>query len=155
MATIRTATDADAAHIARLWNGFIRDTTVTFTTLEKSHDQITTLIDSRPVLVAETDGFAGFATWGPFRAGPGYAHTAEVSVFAQHPGDGSAQALLAAAESQARTQGIHVLIAGISGENARAIRFFQRQGYAKTAEMPQVGRKFERWLDLILMQKLI
>jgi phosphinothricin acetyltransferase len=58
------------------------------------------------------------------------------------------QALLAAA----RDRGIHTMIAAIDAANGASIRFHQRLGFAEVARMPQVGAKFGRWLDLVLLQ---
>lgn len=80
---VRQARAADAAAIAELWNGFIRDTAVTFTTLEKTEEGIAADIAARGFcfVVAEADGaLLGFATCFAFRGGPGYAHTKEHSV---------------------------------------------------------------------------
>ena len=70
-------------------------------------------------------------------------------------GRGVGHALLQAAERRAAGQGIHTLVAAISGENTAAMAFHTRQGFAQTGALPQVGRKQGRWLDLILMTKTL
>jgi phosphinothricin acetyltransferase len=50
---------------------------------------------------------------------------------------------------------MHSMIAGVSAENPGGRAFHARIGYAQVAVLAQVGRKFDRWLDLILMQKLL
>ena len=133
----------------------IRDTTATFTTVEKTDKDLQTLMQTRSdaFLVADVDGACvGFITWGAFRAGPGYAHTAEHSIITV-PEHGAGRALMNAAMVQAQSQGIHVMVAGISAENTVALAFHRRLGFAKTGHLPQVGRKDGRWIDLILMSR--
>ena len=75
---IRKAKARDALWIMDLWNGVIADTLITFTTTSKTHNEIVAKIGTGTVLVATNQ--RGFATYGPFRAGPGYAATVEHSV---------------------------------------------------------------------------
>ncbi len=157
---IRPARTEDAPAIAAIWNPLIRDTTVTFTSKEKTEAAIAALIAERGAgfLVATVSGaVVGFATHGPFRTGPGYARTAELTVNLAEParGRGIGRALIEALETQARKAGLHVLVAGISADNAPAIAFHRALGYAETGRMPEVGHKFGRWLDLVLMQKTL
>ncbi|AXI47468.1 GNAT family N-acetyltransferase [Sulfitobacter sp. SK012] len=154
-ALIREAELRDAPAISELWNALIRDTTGTFTTVEKSHEDITMLIRDRSgsFLVAGGDHVQGFVTWGQFRSGPGYAGTVEHSVIVGKSGQGMGRALMLAAQDAVIQQGIHVMIAAISGENPNAVAFHTAMGFEKVGHLPQVGQKSGRWLDLILMQK--
>jgi len=155
---IRPARSSDLPAVQDMWNAMIRDTTATFTTLLKTPPEMAALLEGRPeaFLVAEIEGAcAGFITWGAFRSGPGYAHTAEHSIITTQQGRGIGRALLQAALDRARAQGIHVMIAGIGGENASAVAFHTRLGFAKSGQLPQVGYKAGRWHDLILMSKII
>ncbi len=157
---IRPAKPEDAPCIASLWNWMINKTLATFTTLEKSPDEILAFIETRPdcFFVAE-DGTAltGFATCGSFRAGPGYAATRELSVVVSPDahGQGIGCAMLTQLENGARMHGAHVMVAGISGANPAAIAFHEALGYRETGRMVQVGRKSGQWLDLVLMQKIL
>ena len=155
---IRAATQADLPQIGALWNAMIRDTTATFTSREKSAANLAELLGSRrdAFLVADDGGTCmGFITWGGFRAGDGYVHTAEHSIITTNHGQGTGRALMDAAMAKARTQGIHVMLAAIGGENNAAVAFHQRLGFTKTGHLPQVGRKMGRWHDLILMSKTL
>ena len=155
---IRPARDEDAEAIAAIWNRIIRETTVTFTTEEKAPDHIARTLAEQPFLVAETGGhIVGFATYGPFRTGPGYARTMEHSIHLADTarGQGFGRALMAELEAEAHNAGVHTLIAGIGGENPGAVAFHTALGFRQVGHIVQAGRKFGRWQDLILMQKFL
>lgn len=156
---IRPAAQTDAGPVAALWNEMIRDTDATFTTQEKQIDDIAALIAARKgaFWVADAKGLHGFVTYGAFRDGPGYAATVEHTIILAQAaqGRGVGRMLMRRAIEGAQTQGHHVMIAAISGTNPGAIIFHRKLGFEQTARMPQVGRKGGRWLDLILMQKII
>lgn len=157
---IRPAVAADAAAICAILNPIIRDTTVTFTTDPRRPEEVAAEIAERlpAFLVAEADGrVIGYATYGAFRKGSGYAATAEHSVHLapEARGRGAGRALMAGLELVARAAGIHVLVAGISGSNAAGMAFHARLGFTETGRMAEVGRKNGQWLDLVLMQKVL
>ena len=58
-------------------------------------------------------------------------------------------------EEVARHEGVHSLIAGISGENPDGVAFHEAIGFQHVARLRQVGFKFGRWMDLVLMQKML
>jgi len=157
---IRAAVAADAAAIVAIWNKIIRDTAFTFTTVEKTEGGVRRDMAAagQVFLVAEQAGAVlGFATYGAFRAGPGYAQTMEHSVILapEARGRGIGAALMKVLEVQARAAGVHCLIAAVSGENAGAVAFHRRIGFVEVGRLPEVGRKFDRWMDLIVLQKLL
>lgn len=157
MVKIRAAQALDAAAIAAIWNVEIRDGVSTFTTEEKSTAAVAQAIEGGQVfLVAQSEArVLGFACLSAFRSGPGYSRTVEHSVYlaADARGQGAGRALLAALAQVAADQGHHVMVAAVGGENASAIGFHKRQGFEEVARMPEVGRKFGRWMDLVLLQK--
>lgn len=159
---IRPATTADAAEVCALWNPFIRDTSTTFNSVEKSLADIAAMIETRArsghtTFVAHDGALAGFATYAQFRGGVGYStcmeHTIVLAPAAQ--GRGIGRALMTALESHARCAGAHQMIAGVSAENADGIAFHTRLSYVLIATIPQAGHKFGRFIDLVLMQKFL
>ncbi|MEP2717836.1 N-acetyltransferase family protein [Pseudophaeobacter sp.] len=155
---IRQALPQDAIAIARIANALIRDTLVTFTTQERLPEEISAKLReaATPFLVAEIEEYVvGFATYGPFRNGPGYTHTQEHSIQLSPAaqGRGLGRALMQRLEKEARANGVHTLVAGISSANPKAVAFHGAIGFSKSGHMAQVGRKWDQWLDLILMQK--
>lgn len=166
MTTIRYATDADLSAVRRLFNVLIPDTTVAWRDdLATEEEMMTWFADQQaahhPVLVAELgDEVVGYATWSTFRGGarfPGYRHTAELTIHvdgSRHR-SGVGRALIDALISAARERDIHVLVAGIDADNEGSIRFHGSLGFTEVARMPEVGRKHGRWLDLVLMQRVV
>ena len=157
---IRPATRADVAAIAAIWNPIIRDTLVTFNSVEKSEAEIAALVEragseGRAFLVADPGGVLGFATYVQFRSGVGYRHSVEHTILLAPDarGRGTGRALIAALEAEARRGGAHVMVAGISAANPDGVAFHAAIGFRQVAVLPEVGRKFGRWLDLVLMLK--
>ena len=152
---IRQATARDAVWIMDLWNGVIADTLITFTTTPKTHNEIIAKIETGTVLVATNQ--RGFATYGPFRAGPGYAATVEHSVMIAPGvrGTGLGRALMTLLIQHAREHRKHVMVAGVSSANHTAVKFHSALGFVEVGRMPQVAHKFDQWLDLILMQRML
>ncbi|MCM2563819.1 GNAT family N-acetyltransferase [Lutimaribacter sp. EGI FJ00015] len=158
--TPRPAQPGDAAALLPIVNHVIRDTTVTFTNREKTESDMRDEIAARgsAFLVAEEAGhILGYASYAQFRGGPGYARTMEHSI-ALAPaarGHGVGRALIEAMCDQARGQGVHVMIGGISAENVTGLAFHGRLGFVETGRLPQVGFKFGRYIDLVFMQKFL
>lgn len=157
---IRAATADDAAAVAAIWNPVIDESAATFTNLRKTPEGLRADIAARgpAFLVAEEAGqVLGFATFFQFRGGPGYVHTLEHTVILGPAarGRGVGRALMAALMAEARAQGAHSLFAGVSGENAAGIAFHAALGFEEVARLPEVGFKFGRWMDLVLMQKFL
>jgi len=153
---IRPATAADAPALAALWNPWITDTAITFAATPKTAADVAHLITTRPAFFT-TEALNGFATYGQFRGGDGYTtcmeHTVILSPDAR--GTGLGRALMQAVEIHARSHGAHQMIAGISAENPAAIAFHARLSYHEVARIPQAGRKVGRFIDLVLMQKIL
>lgn len=156
---VRPAAPGDAAGIAALVNPVIRDTAITFTTEEKTPRSISRAIRDTGAYFVAGDGpeIAGYACYFQFRGGPGYAHAMEhsITLAPEARGRGIGRGLMHVLETHAKAQGAHVMVAGVSGENAGGIAFHSAIGYREVGRMSEVGRKFDRWLDLVLMQKLL
>jgi len=160
---IRPATEKDSDAIVAIWNPVIRDSQATFNSQPKTTAMISADIqakhaDGRAFLVALDGGdLLGFATYGQFRVSNGYRHAMEHTVILapQSHRRGIGQKLMTEIEDHARKQGHHVMIAAISHTNATAIAFHTGLGYDKVGHLRQVGRKFDCWFDLVLMQKIL
>ncbi len=163
---IRDATDEDMPAIVELYNALIPTTTVTWTETTQTVEERRSWFGSRsadgfPTLVAELNGAViGFCAYGHFRGAgmwAGYSRTVEhtIHVAEAHWGAGAGRTLLDELITRARSAGVHVLVGAIDGANTASIEFHSRIGFVEVARMPQVGHKFGRWLDLVLMQCII
>jgi L-amino acid N-acyltransferase len=157
---VRPAGDADLAAILAIYNDAVRDTTAIWNDTVVDLDNrrawwLARTAQGYPVLVAEFAGaIVGYASFGDFRAFDGYRHTVEHSVYiaAGARGRGIAPLLIGALVERARALGKHVMIAGIAADNDVSLRLHARLGFIETGRLPEVGRKFGRWLDLVFMQ---
>jgi phosphinothricin acetyltransferase len=160
---VRNAEVADLAAILAIYNDAVVNTTAIWNDALADIENRLAWYEARlrqgyPVLVAESDGVvAGYGSFGDFRAFDGYRHTVEHSIYvaSDFRRRGAASALLTALVERARGMGKHVMIAGIAGDNAASLALHARHGFVETARMPEVGRKFDRWLDLVFMQRML
>lgn len=112
-----------------------------------------------PVIGAiDTQGqLLGFASYGRFRPYPAFNTTVEHSIYL-HPdaqGKGLGKTLLQALITRAQSQQYHCMIGAIDADNTASISLHQSLGFQETGRLPQVGYKFDRWLDLVFYQKII
>ncbi|MBX3504103.1 MAG: N-acetyltransferase [Parvibaculum sp.] len=161
--SIRPAEEADLSSILAIYNDAVANTTAIWNETPSDLAGRRSWWQERtgagfPVLVAAAAGeVAGYATYGPFRPHEGYRHTVENSVYVREDrrGKGIAAALMEALINEARTREFHAMVAGIEAGNLASIRLHERLGFREVARMPEVGTKFGRWLDLVLMQKML
>lgn len=161
--TIRPARKADLEAILAIYNTVIASSTAVYTetpvTLADRHDWLRSRADQGyPVLVAEAGGeVLGYASFGDFRPWPGYRHTVEHSVHIRdgQRGRGLGSALVSALLPIAAELGKHVMVAGIDAENEASLRMHARLGFVEAGRFREVGRKFDRWLDLVFLQRLL
>jgi phosphinothricin acetyltransferase len=163
---VRDATSDDLPAVTRLFNALIPTTTIAWRDHLADDAEMAAWFASQasagnPVLVAELAGeVVGYTTWTWFRGGerfPGYRHTRELTIHVdgRHHGRGVGRALIEALVDRGRASDVHVLVAGVDAANGASIEFHARLGFEPVARMPEVGRKFDRWLDLVLMQRVI
>jgi phosphinothricin acetyltransferase len=108
--------------------------------------------------VAESDGeIAGFASLSFYRDRPGYRTSVEDSIYvaADHQRRGVGSALLAALIDVAISHGFHAMFARIVGPSEPSMALHRQHGFELVGIERQVARKFGRWHDVALMQRLL
>lgn len=163
---IRPARTDDAEAIRQIYNHEVLTSTVTFDLVPRSLGEQVQWLEARSgahaVLVA-LDGadddaeVIGFASLSPYRDRPAYTTTVEDSVYVRtdRHGRGVGRALLAALLDTAAHHGFHAVMARIVGGHEASIALHRNCGFAEVGVEREVGRKFGRWLDVVVMQRLL
>lgn len=153
---IRPATKTDADAIARIYNHYVLNTTITFeekaVTVEDIVDRIAE-VESNSLLwlVAEQDGqVVGYAYASKWKGRCAYRYSVESSVYVAqgHGGRGIGTKLYEALLPQLKDKGIHAVIGGIVLPNPSSIALHEKFGMTQVAHFKEVGYKFNQWLDV-------
>src|SRR5579875_3493158 len=159
---IRDATSADAAAIARIYNQGIEDRVATLETDARTPDERARWLAARtprhPVIVAvDGTGVVGWASLNQFNQRPAYDHVADFSVYVARDrrGTGVGGILLQALEERARRIGYHKLVLAAFPWNTGGMRLYQRRGFRTVGTYREQGMLDGRWVDVILMEKLL
>jgi phosphinothricin acetyltransferase len=163
---VRDAAMSDLPEITAIYNALLETTThewteIAHTVAEREEWLSAQTASRRPALVAvDAAEVVGWATYGDFRDSerwPGYRFSVEHSIHVRedHWGRGVGRTLINALIERARSAGKHVMVAGIDADNTGSIRFHERLGFVEVGRMPEIGEKFGRRLDLVLMQLVL
>ena len=160
---IRPATEQDIPAITAIFNEAVVNSNAIWTEKQDTEAERLAWMKARlalgyPVLVAaEGPVVLGYGTFGDFRAFPGYRYSVEHSVYihVDHRGRGLGRVIVDELVASANALGKHVMIAGIDGGNPASLRLHAQAGFVEVARMPEVGRKFGRWLELVFMQRVL
>ena len=159
---IRTATAADAEAINSIQNHYIVHSTATFLTEPVTVTRRLAWLEERmpahPVTVAHANGdVVGWGALESFRSRPAYRHTVELSVYVhreQHR-RGIGRAIVVDLIHRASALGHHTLLGCCCSETTAAMALLEAAGFARVGHLREVGRKFERWLDVVFLQHVI
>lgn len=163
MIEVRDAAPTDLEAMLAIYNDAVVNTTAVYDYVPRSPEAQTIWFETKreqhdPVLVAlETGTLVGFASYGPFRPWPAYRHTVENAIYiaAGHRGRGIGPQLLRPLIALAQHHGHHAMVAGIDAANEPSLRLHHKLGFEKVAHFRQVGWKFQRWLDLVFLERLL
>ena len=150
--------------ILAIFNEAIINTTSLYDYKPRTLEKVRSFFDEHtekniPIIGAfdENDTLLGFATYGSFRPHEGYKFTAEHSVYVRtdQRGKGLGKILLLELIKEAKQRDVHSLIAVIDADNTTSITLHEKLGFEFCGKIPQVGFKFERWLDVVFYQLII
>jgi phosphinothricin acetyltransferase len=153
--TIRAVNAADAAAICAIYNLYVQTTVITFEQADISESDMVKRIQEYtalyPWLVAEADGkVVAYAYASRWRARAAYDQTAESTIYVDknYTGRGIGRPLYLELLRELKARGMHVVVGGIALPNDASVALHEKCGFEKVAHFPQVGRKFERWVDV-------
>jgi phosphinothricin acetyltransferase len=160
---LRLARADDAGEIREIYNIEVLTSTVTFDLVPRSLDEqrawLTARSGAHTVVVAVDDDqrIAGFASLSPYRDRPAYSTTVEDSVYVHpdHRGTGVGRLLLDELVRLATGHGFHSIMARIVGGHEASISLHRAAGFELVGVEREVGRKFNTWLDVVVMQRLL
>ncbi|MFN4164947.1 MAG: GNAT family N-acetyltransferase [Ferrovibrio sp.] len=163
MTHIRNATPADAEAIRAIYNDAVVNTTAVFDYEPRSAEAQAAWLTMKaeqklPVLVAEDNGTVlGYASYGQFRPWPAFQFTVENAIYIapNRRGQGIGRKLLGELIAVARGHGLRSMVAGITAENTASLALHEKLGFERTGLIRDSGWKFERWLDLIFLQRML
>lgn len=161
MFTTRPATVKDIKAITDIYNEAVLTTDATFDIEPKTADERRVWLahhgPKHPILVAEVNGavigWASLSEWSPRRS---YAGTAEISLYIKEGfrGKGAGRRLLEDIMREGERAGLHTVLARIVTGNAVSIHLHESVGFEHVGVMQEVGEKFGRLLDVLLMQRI-
>jgi phosphinothricin acetyltransferase len=160
---IRSATAADAAPVAGIYNHYVRETTVTFEEEEVPAPEIARRIGeagaaSLPWLIAERGArVLGYAYATRWHSRSAYRFSAEITVYvdAGHTRVGIGSRLYHHLFPMLQTRGLHAVMAGIALPNEPSVALHEGFGLSKVAHLKEVGFKFDRWIDVGYWQRIL
>jgi L-amino acid N-acyltransferase YncA len=161
--TVRDATESDLPAILDIYNDAVLNTLAIWNENPVDLANRRQWMKDRqgngyPILVATRDSeILGYASFGDFRPFDGYRFTVEHSLYVhpRHRRQGIGRALMLPLIERARQLGKQVMVGAIEGGNEASIQLHLKLGFEKSGQMREVGFKFDRWLDLVFVQKAL
>lgn len=162
IATIRPLVEDDIIDVMNIYNYYVKTSTATFSIEAIDRHEMMGLAltgDKRFVsFVMEEEGkIIGYGLFNRYKKREAYDKTAEVTIYLHHEatGKGYGRQLLAHMLDVAKEMDFHALLAVICEENKKSIQLFEANGFFECAHFREVGVKFGRMLDVIILEKLL
>lgn len=159
---VRPATEADLATIAGLYEHEVRAGYATFDLEARSlsawRDRLASTERGDHLLVAEVDGgVCGYASSSAYRPKAGYRHTRETTIYLapEAQGQGVGRQMYDDLLGRLVADGVHLALAGIALPNPASLALHRATGFEQVGVMREVGRKQDRWIDVLWLQRLL
>ena len=160
--TIRSASADDAASLCEIYNQGIEDRLATLETeprtMQERQQWLAQRSERTPVFVAERNASVlGFGALNTFNARPCYRFVADFSVYIARAsrGQGVGRRLLDHLQSTARDLGYHKLVLSAFPWNAAGLKLYDSAGFRSVGTYKEMGRLDGRWVDTVIMEKLL
>lgn len=162
--TIRAATRQDVPGILAVYNDAVLHTTATADYEPRSLQSRMDWFEEHtrekyPIFVAvnKSAEILGWSSLSHYHARIGYRFTAEDSVYVAEParGQGIGKRLVEPLIPAAQELGLHAIIASIAGDNDVSIRLHAKLGFVERGRLKEIIFKFEQWIDVVYMEKVL
>ena len=159
---IRAATDADAGAISLVYNQGIEDRIATLETEPRTPEERRHWLAARgprhPVFVAEAEArVVGWSSLNVYNPRPAYQYVADFSIYIERGwrGKGVGRRLLEHLIEQARALGYHKMMLSTFPFNASGVALYERMGFTRAGVFHEMGQLDGRWVDTLIMEKLL
>ena len=159
---IRPVELSDAGSICGIYNPYVADTIITFEKTpvapEEMAGRIKAITADFPWLVACDDGVVqGYAYASKWRTRTAYRYSVEATVYVERTafGNGIGTALYSELLAILKGKGLHAVIGVIALPNPASVALHEKMGFRKVGHFPEVGWKFEQWIDVGFWQRLL
>jgi phosphinothricin acetyltransferase len=161
--TIRAYRPGDIAAVTAIYGHYVRDTVITFETEEPDEAEMrnrfeTILGKGHPLLIGELDGAViGYAYASTYRPRAAYRFTCEDSIYLAPDavGKGIGGKMLARLIEDSSKAGLKQMLAVITAERENSIKIHAKHGFRMIGRYEALGYKFNRWLDIVHMQRAL
>lgn len=159
---VKNAQIEDAEEILAIYRPYVLNTAISFEievpSVEEMAQRIINYSSNYPFLVATIDKqIVGYAYSVPFSPRKAYEYSCEMSLYIDESaqGLGVGSQLYQKMEEILKKRGIVQLISCITASNTNSLLFFERRGFTKAGQIPNIGYKFDQWHDVVWMMKTI
>lgn len=161
--SIRRAEKKDIEAIRDIYNYYVSRSTATFALTEDSEEERNSWFQQHqdkqlPVIVAENGGrVVGWASLSYYHSRCGYKQTVEPSLYVLHEycNRGLGRRLTKELLKAAKERGYHCIVSLVCSENKTSLSLLKKFGFEERGELKEAGRKFDRWLNVTIMQLML